>query len=884
VPTAATKKQQTEKRDVALALSGCAFAAVVLGPMPLGLAVLVAVAAWSWAAPAESAALERGTPWATIERARKARELLGALRSPGSWSWRAPDDGARGQKTSGLRASAVFAAASAAALACVGALLPSQSSLGVSVVSGVAWYAVIAASCTQRRRASRKPFFSEERPPYPPCPVRPATMIPLRPVPIPSPAVLPVVALTGVGVGVALSYANGSVLWHVSWTLPHILDSSAFSQPPAIGPFPLVLCAVVGLLVALLCAFGSVALAEKRTIGETWEALQDAEDRWAAAFFAASIPQAQIAREDNLDGGIVQATFAIPKGYTIDTWQQAVPKMKSALGSVHITIDPIWQKGTAHPSGMRIRCATAALPIGAHLDPEAPTSVRELALALAVQDAVRAARLPIPTLLRSRVLADGKLIDSRWKLPPGVSITKLIAAKGALQEQLGVSFLVIGEDEDSDETVLVYANARVMELHLSKQQIAWLERLRWSATLRACGLTGDQGAVPRLDAVSYDAQLALHSYDFEATPGLAPEVVEASQSKLVPTVGMPYVAVHKLAGGRWRAVVGESDPLDRAYDFMTYRDQLLVPPTPGTPHLDWGVGAGADGKLMRWIWDNESPHAFVAGATGMGKSTVVSSMLLQMLHNNTPDDLLVYFVEPKNELHTYMDLPHVSGFVDSSGGDLRFRVAELLTTLEEEVNRRNNLFARHPARPKKLSEARYIAVKDSVPQLMLPYVLVVLEECAMYLRHPDVKDEKEAYETTLQAVNRVAMIGRSAGVYLVVVTQYPVKENVPTTLKQQCRRIGLGVSAQVASLVIIDEPGLEKIHTKGRGKMSYGKGYEEFRAFRLRSPDQDSPNEPDDRAAVLAEIASGGSPVSTNGAAARSPHQQRERTRIGDPE
>lgn len=855
--SSATQRHQGEKREVALTLSLCSIAAALLVPFPLGVSVLIAAAAWCWTVPAEGGTLDRSITWTAVERSRKAREFLSALRSPESWSWRAPGDGARGQKPSGIRASAFFAAAGAIALACIGALFHSQSSVGVSVVSGIAWYVVIAAACTERRRTSRKPFYTDERPPYPPCPVRPATMISLRPLPVPSPATLPVIALVGVAAGGALSYANRISLWRARYHLPHILSASAFSRPPVLGPFPLVVCAIVGLVVAVVCCVGVVALSEKREIGETWEALQDAEDRWAAAFTAASIPQAQIAREDNLDGGIVQATFAMPKGYTIETWQQAVPKMKSALGSVHITIDPIWQKGTAHPSGMRIRCATAPLPIGAHLDPEAPSSVRELALALAVQDAMRAARLPIPTLLRSRVLADGNLFDTRWKLPPGVSITKLIAAKGVLQEQLGVSFLVIGEDEDSDETVFVYANARVMDLSLTKQQIAWLEKLRWSASLRACGLTGDQGAVPKLMSVSYDDQLALHSYDFEATPGLAPEVIIASQSKLVPTVGMPYVAVHNLTGGKWRAVVGESDPLDRAYDFMTYRDQLLVPPTPGTPRLDWGVGAGADGKLMRWIWDNESPHAFIAGATGMGKSTVVSSMLLQMLYNNTPDDLLVYFVEPKNELHTYMDLPHVRGFVDSSGGDLRFRVAELLTSLEEEVNRRNNLFARHPTRPKKLSEARYIAAKDSVPELMLPYVLVVLEECAMYLRHPDVKDEKEAYETTLQAVNRVAMIGRSAGVYLVVVTQYPVKENVPTTLKQQCRRIGLGVSAQVASLVIIDEPGLEKIHTKGRGKMSYGKGYEEFRAFRLRAPDQDSPNEPDDRAVVLSEIMAG---------------------------
>lgn len=851
--TSATQKRQAEKREVALAVSVLCLLGVLLAPFPLGLGVLIASATWAWSVPSESQSLDRQTQWSTIAQARRAHEYLVNLHSLSSWSWRAPDDGARGQARSGVRASSVLGFIASVVLAGIAAVLPSQSSTGTIIVSAACWYAVITAVVTMKRRASRQPFFADERPPYPPCPVRPATMVSLRPLALPSPAALSTSALVGVGVGVGLASLHRIALWQVHWHLPHLLDNSVLTNPSPIGPLPLVLCGVIGLIVAFTCAFGALAASEQHEMQDAWEKLQDAEDRWAAVFTAASVPQAQIAREDDLDG-IVQGTFAMPKGYTIDTWQQAVPRMKSALGSVHVTIDPIWQEGTAHPSGMRIRCAPNALPIGAHLNPDVPRSVRDLSLALAVQDAARAARLPIPTLLRSRVLAEGKLFDTRWKLPPGVSITKLISVKGVLQEQLGVSFLIIGEDEGSGETVLAYGTERVADLQLSTQQVAWLERLRWSATLRACGITGDQGAVPHLASVSYDDALALHSYDFDATPGLAPEVVAATQSKLVPTVGMPYVAVHNLAGGRWRAVVGESDPLDRTYDFMAYREQLLLPPSPGTPQLDWGVGAGADGKLMRWVWDNESPHAFIAGATGMGKSTVVSSMLLQMLHNNTPSDLVVHFVEPKNELHTYMDLPHVRGFVDSSDGNLRYQVADLLSSLEGEVNRRNNLFARHPSRPKKLSEARYIAARDTVPELMLPYVLVVLEECAMYLRHPDVKDEKEAYETTLQAVNRVAMIGRSAGVYLVVVTQYPVKENVPTTLKQQCRRIGLGVSAQVASLVIIDEPGLEKIHTKGRGKMSYGKGYEEFRAFRLRSPDQDSPDEPDDRAVILDEI------------------------------
>ena len=79
----------------------------------------------------------------------------------------------------------------------------------------------------------------------------------------------------------------------------------------------------------------------------------------------------------------------------------------------------------------------------------------------------------------------------------------------------------------------------------------------------------------------------------------------------------------------------------------------LHPPVAGRPDMVWTLGADATGALVTDSYDTETPHLLIAGGSNSGKSTVMHSMLCQLMHNNTPDDLKVWILEPKNELHPY---------------------------------------------------------------------------------------------------------------------------------------------------------------------------------------------------------------------------------------
>ena len=169
-----------------------------------------------------------------------------------------------------------------------------------------------------------------------------------------------------------------------------------------------------------------------------------------------------------------------------------------------------------------------------------------------------------------------------------------------------------------------------------------------------------------------------------------------------------------------------------------------------------------------------------------------------------------------------------------------------------EMEHRCRAFVEHPRQPQTLAEARELAVNDPdrSAHLNFPYLFIVIEECAAYFATPDDADI-EAHALIRNHVLRLARESRAAGIHLCVVTQYPTKTNVPNTLKAQCQRIGLGTHNLMASLVTIDQKGLEKIKIKGRGKALTGTDLVDFQGFLLV---HDPANDVDDRGDILNQI------------------------------
>jgi S-DNA-T family DNA segregation ATPase FtsK/SpoIIIE len=196
------------------------------------------------------------------------------------------------------------------------------------------------------------------------------------------------------------------------------------------------------------------------------------------------------------------------------------------------------------------------------------------------------------------------------------------------------------------------------------------------------------------------------------------------------------------------------------------------------------------------------PHLLIAGQTGSGKSVMINTLLTSLLYRNSPADLKLILVDPKQvEMALYHDVPHLLSPVitepEKCISALKWSVAEMERRLKAfaEVGKRNI--------------AEYNTLKKEEG---MPYIVIVIDELAdlMMMAARDVES----------LIVRLAQKARAAGIHLVVATQRPsvdvitglIKANVPA-------RIAFTVVSQVDSRTIIDGVGAEKL--LGRGDLLF---------------------------------------------------------------
>ena len=218
--------------------------------------------------------------------------------------------------------------------------------------------------------------------------------------------------------------------------------------------------------------------------------------------------------------------------------------------------------------------------------------------------------------------------------------------------------------------------------------------------------------------------------------------------------------------------------------------------------LTLALGKGSAGEVVVGSLGS-MPHLLIAGATGSGKSVFITSLISCLLMHNTPEDVRLVLIDPKRvELTSFSAIPHLLTpvIVDME------KVLGALKWLTQEVDRRYKRMASVSARDIKSYNGK------AVPGERLPYLIVVVDELAdlMSVAQFDVE----------QAIQRLAQLGRAAGIHLVLATQRPsvdvitgvIKANFPT-------RVSFAVTSNTDSRVILDAVGAEKL--LGRGDMLY---------------------------------------------------------------
>lgn len=192
------------------------------------------------------------------------------------------------------------------------------------------------------------------------------------------------------------------------------------------------------------------------------------------------------------------------------------------------------------------------------------------------------------------------------------------------------------------------------------------------------------------------------------------------------------------------------------------------------------------------------PHLLVAGQTGSGKSVMINTILTSLLYRNSPADLKLILVDPKQvELKPYDEIPHLLTPVitepEKCISALKWAVAEMERRYRAlaDVSKRN------------IAEYNNLKKEEG-----MPYIVIVIDELAdlMMMAARDVE----------ALVVRIAQKARAVGIHLVLATQRPsvdvitglIKANVPA-------RIAFKTTSQVDSRTIIDQVGAEKLLGQG---------------------------------------------------------------------
>lgn len=192
------------------------------------------------------------------------------------------------------------------------------------------------------------------------------------------------------------------------------------------------------------------------------------------------------------------------------------------------------------------------------------------------------------------------------------------------------------------------------------------------------------------------------------------------------------------------------------------------------------------------------PHLLVAGTTGSGKSVMSNTLILSLLYRNSPSDLKMIMIDPKQvEMTQYEDIPHLLTPIITS-------VEKSLSAMKWAVNemeRRYTLMAKEKVKKIDDYNAKMARSEDGGK---MPFIVIIVDEMADLMM--------QAGKDLESLIVRIAQKGRAAGIHLVLATQSPkvqvitglIKSNVPA-------RITFKVTNFTESSVALGMSGAEKL-------------------------------------------------------------------------
>lgn len=297
---------------------------------------------------------------------------------------------------------------------------------------------------------------------------------------------------------------------------------------------------------------------------------------------------------------------------------------------------------------------------------------------------------------------------------------------------------------------------------------------------------------------------AVTRFEVHPGPGVKVSRITALADDIALSLAAADVRIEPRIPGK--SAVGIEVP-NRQISMVTLRDVLESAEFAQSPSpLTIALGKDVAGRPVVPTLENLL-HLLIAGATGSGKSVCLNAIISSILFKARPHEVKFILIDPKVvELSVFDGIPHLLAPVVAEPK----KAAGVLRWVVEEMVQRWRLFA--DAGVRDINRYNQAVVRDGNPSAALPFIVVVIDELADLMTVAPVELE--------EAVQRLAQMGRAAGIHLVMATQRPSADVVTGTIKANIpSRVAFAVASQVDSRIVLDMPGAERL--VGRGDMLF---------------------------------------------------------------
>lgn len=209
------------------------------------------------------------------------------------------------------------------------------------------------------------------------------------------------------------------------------------------------------------------------------------------------------------------------------------------------------------------------------------------------------------------------------------------------------------------------------------------------------------------------------------------------------------------------------------------------------------------------------PHLLVAGATGMGKSVGLNTIIASLLYKKHPAELKFVLIDPKTvefSLYNVLENHYLAKLPDEESAVVTEMQHVLLTLNSLVVEMENRYALLRDANVRSITEYNDKFIQKRLnPEKghrYLPYIVVIIDEFFDLIITAGKEVEKP--------IVRIAQMARAVGMHMIIATQRPSTNVITGVIKANFPgRMAFRVASSVDSKTILDRTGAHQLIGKG---------------------------------------------------------------------